>query len=155
MDCIRDFVNNGMQNIPAIVEDITIVFMHTDMGLHNVIVSSSAPTEIQAIIDWEFVASAPFASLHRIIEMLFRKHASNGFGPEYERADELREAFWATIPDWKLQHQSDSTQVFLEWSRFGLFMKPEYMPKDLAEDEKPNNWRENIRIVEDILNKYS
>jgi hypothetical protein len=39
-----------------------------------------------AIIDWEFVASAPYASLHRVIEMLFRKSASNGFGAEYPLA---------------------------------------------------------------------
>ena len=99
LDRVRDFVDNRLHNIPAIVEDIPIVAMHADMGPHNLIVSSQTPTEIRAVIDWEFVASAPYASLHRIIEMLFRKHAPNGFGPEYDRADELREAFWGTIPD--------------------------------------------------------
>ncbi|KAK7420722.1 hypothetical protein QQZ08_010257 [Neonectria magnoliae] len=61
--------------------------------------------------------------------MLFRKPALNGFGPEYDRADELREAFWGTIPDWKQWNQSEATQAFLEWFRFGLFMKPEWRPK--------------------------
>ena len=67
--------------------------MHADMGLYNIILSSETSTEIRAIIDWEFVASAPYASLHRSIEMLFRKSALNQFGPEYDRANELREAF--------------------------------------------------------------
>jgi hypothetical protein len=43
--------------------------MHADMGPHNIIVSSETHTEIQAVINWEFVASAPYASLHRIIEI--------------------------------------------------------------------------------------
>lgn len=73
--------------------------MHADMGLHNVILSNQTHTEIRAVIDWEFTSSAPYASLHRIIEMLFRKSALNGFGPEYDRADEVREAFWGTVPD--------------------------------------------------------
>jgi aminoglycoside phosphotransferase (APT) family kinase protein len=82
-----------MHNIPAIVEDIPVVAIHSDMGPHNVILSPSRPTDIMAIIDWEFVASAPYASLHRVIEMLFRRSASNGFGAEYPHADELRDAF--------------------------------------------------------------
>ncbi|RYO85642.1 hypothetical protein DL766_008813 [Monosporascus sp. MC13-8B] len=154
LDRIRDFVGNRLQNIPAIVEDIPIVAMHADLGPHNVIVSSQKHTEIRAVIDWEFVASAPYASLHRIIEMLFRKPAPNGFGPEYDRADELREAFWGTIPDWRLWNQSEATQTFLEWFRFGLFMKPEWRPQDLLEDEIQDFWGENIRVVESILKKY-
>ncbi|KAI0838584.1 hypothetical protein F5Y06DRAFT_268457 [Hypoxylon sp. FL0890] len=154
LDRIRDFIDNCMHNIPSIVEDIPIVAMHADMGLHNVIVSSQIYTEIRAIIDWEFLSSAPYASLHRIIEMFFRKPAPNGFGPEYDRADELREAFWSTIPDWKRWNQSEATQTFLEWFRFGLFMKPEWRPKDLLDDEKQDFWRENIQVVENILNKY-
>ncbi|TAQ89739.1 hypothetical protein B7494_g1914 [Chlorociboria aeruginascens] len=47
----------------------------------------------QSIIDWEFVASAPYASLYRVIEMLFRKSTPNGFGAKYAHADELRDAF--------------------------------------------------------------
>ncbi|KAF1961701.1 hypothetical protein CC80DRAFT_522437 [Byssothecium circinans] len=155
LDRIRDFVDNRLHNIPAIVEDIPIVAMHADMGPHNIIVSSETHTEIQAVIDWEFVASAPYASLHRIIEMLFRKPAPNGFGPEYEGADKLREAFWATIPDWKQWNQSETTQAFMEWFRFGLFMKPEWRPNDLPKDERQDYWRENTRVVEDILKKYS
>ncbi|KAF4996595.1 hypothetical protein FDECE_12364 [Fusarium decemcellulare] len=155
LDRIRDFVDNGLHNIPLIVEDIPIVAMHADLGPHNVIVSSQTHSEIRAVIDWEFVASAPYASLHRIIEMLFRKPAPNGFGPEYDRADELREAFWGTIPDWKLWNECETTQAFLEWFRFGLFMKPEWRPKDLPEDEAQSFWLENIRVVESILSKYS
>jgi hypothetical protein len=155
LDRIRDFVDNRLHNIPAIVEDIPIVAMHADMGPHNVIASSQRYTEIRTVIDWEFVASAPYASLHRIIEMLFRKPAPNEFGPEYDCADELREAFWGAIPDWMRWNQSEATREFLEWFRFGLFMKPEWMPQDLPEDEIQEFWRENIRAVESILGKYS
>lgn len=86
--------------------------------------------------------------------MPFRKSASNGFGPEYDRADELREAFWGAIPGWKPWEQREATQVFLQWFRFGLFMKPESRPKDLPEDEFRDFWLENIRVVEGILSKY-
>ncbi|EEQ27986.1 hypothetical protein McanCB56680_006208 [Microsporum canis] len=155
LERIRDFVKNCMHKIPAIVEEIPIVAMHSDMGPHNIIVSSHTHIDIEAVIDWEFVASAPFASLYRIIEMFFRKPAENGFGPEYDRASELRDVFWGTIPEWKLQVESEPTRVFLEWFRFGLFMKPEWRPKDLPENEAKEFWRENIRVVEGILHKYS
>jgi hypothetical protein len=144
-----------MHKIPAIVETMPIVATHSDMGLHNIIVSATTtPTNIAAIIDWEFVASAPYASLYRSIGMLFRKPAANGFGHEYDHADELREAFWGAIPAWKLRNQSESTRAFLEWFKFGLFMKPERRPHDLPDDKKDEYWRENIRLVEEMLHKY-
>ncbi|KAL9609306.1 MAG: hypothetical protein Q9167_005910 [Letrouitia subvulpina] len=155
LDRIRKFVDSRLCDIPAIVEDVPIVAVHADMGLHNIIVSNQTPTEIRAIIDWEFVASAPYASMYRIIEMLFRKPAENGFGPEFDYADELREAFWSAIPEWKLLNQSKATKVFLEWFKFGLYMKPEHRPRDLPEDEVQDFWQENVRVVENILNKYS
>ncbi|POR36335.1 Uncharacterized protein TPAR_03461 [Tolypocladium paradoxum] len=120
LEPIRDLVNNRMRNIPAVVEDVPIVAVHSDMGPHNIIVSSHAHVDIKSIIDWEFVASAPFASLHRTVDMFFREPAANGFGPEYDRAGDLREAFWAAIPDWKLRVESESARVVLEWFRFGL-----------------------------------
>jgi hypothetical protein len=125
------------------------------MGLHNVIVSEQTPTEIQAVIDWEFVSSALYASLHRIIEMLFRRPAPNGFGAEYDGAGELRDAFWGAIPDWERWNRSEATRVFLEWFRFGLFMKPEWRPDGLAPEEKDCYWQENIRVMEGMLAKYS
>ncbi|KAK0636618.1 hypothetical protein B0T17DRAFT_519523 [Bombardia bombarda] len=157
LERIRDFVHNRMDvyKIPSIVEDTPVVAIHSDMGPHNVIISDHTPINIHAIIDWEFVASAPFLSQYRIIEMLFRKPAPNGFGPEYEGAAELRQAFWDAIPKWKkLWSESESTQVFLEWFKFGLFLKPEWRPKDLEEDQAQEYWRENIRVVEGLLQKY-
>jgi aminoglycoside phosphotransferase (APT) family kinase protein len=143
-----------MHNIPAIVEDIPVVAVHSDMGPHNVILSPTTPTDIKAIIDWEFVASAPYASLHRIIEMLFRESAPNGFGAEYAHADELRDAFWGAIPEWRTWNGSEATRVFLEWFRFGLFMKAEWRPDGLDEEEKERYWKENVRVVEGLLGKY-
>lgn len=70
-----------------------MVAVHSDMRPHNVILSPTTPTDIKAIIDWEFVASGPYALLHRVIEMLFRESAPNGFGAEYAHAEELRDAF--------------------------------------------------------------
>lgn len=153
LDLLQDFVEKRMDEIPAVVEDVPIVAIHADMGLHNVIVSPETPPEIRAVIDWEFVASAPFASLHRLIETLFRRSAPNGFGQEYERADELREVFWDAIPEWKTWQESEAVQAFLKWFRFGLFLKPEPRPRDLPEDESQEFWRENIRVVEAMLGR--
>ncbi|KAL2830754.1 hypothetical protein BDW59DRAFT_158201 [Aspergillus cavernicola] len=155
LDRIQAFVANHLNKIPAVAEDIPLVALHADMGLHNVIVSNHAHTLIQAIIGWEFIASAPYASLHQIIEMLFRKTAPNGFGPEYGRAKELREAFWGTIPEWGDWNTSEATQLFLEWFRFGLFMKPKWLFLGLSEDETAAYWAENVRVVKDMLGKYS
>ncbi|KAI9778344.1 MAG: hypothetical protein M1839_008131 [Geoglossum umbratile] len=179
---VTDFVEGGMHNIPAIVEDIPVVVVHSDMGPHNVIVSRTTPTDIKAIIDWEFVARAPFASVHKDIEMLFRKPASSGFGPEYEHADELRDAFWGAIPEWKAWNESEATRVFLEWFWFGLFMKwtPKRLdellteelydrlenmdeedmegscdgPDSLEEAAMGGSWAENARVIEGLLGKY-
>ncbi|KAL8648445.1 MAG: hypothetical protein Q9210_004985 [Variospora velana] len=150
---IKSFIDQHLDDIPLVVEDIPIVAMHTDMRLHNIILSSETPTEIRAIIDWEFVASAPYASLHSIIENLFREHADNQFGPEFDRADELRDAFWGSIPDWKRCNQSAATKEYLEWFRFGEFMKPEPPDYSMSAEEKRAFWAENIRVVEGMLNK--
>lgn len=152
---IKNFMDHHLNDIPAVVEDIPIVAMNADMGIHNIIVSSQNPTEIRAIIDWEFIASAPYASLHRTIETLFRKQAPNEFGPEFDRADELRAAFWDAIPDWKQWNQSKATEVFLEWFRFGLYMRAQARPGNLGDEEREAFWRENIRVVEEVLGKYS
>lgn len=151
---IEEFIDRHEYDIPAVVEEIPIVAIHADMGLHNVILSSQTSTEIRAIIDWEFVASTPYASLYRIIEMLFRQSADNQFGPEFDHANELREAFWNTIPYWKQQNDSEATQTFLRWFRFGLFMKPEPRPDELPEDEKQSFWQESIRVVEGLLGQF-
>ncbi|KAM7199871.1 hypothetical protein V8F33_004275 [Rhypophila sp. PSN 637] len=45
--------------------------MHPDLGPYNISMSSQIYSEIRATIDWEFVASALYASLHRNIEILF------------------------------------------------------------------------------------
>lgn len=154
LDPIRDFVGKRLDCIPAAVEDVPVVAAHADMGPHNIIVSDETCAEIRAVIDWEFVASAPYASLHRVVEMLFRRPAPNGFGPEYERVGELREAFWGEMPEWKVWEESEATRAFLEWFRFGMFMKPEWRPKELSGEEREGYWRENIRVVGELLEKY-
>ncbi len=71
------------------------------------------------------------------------------------RADELREAFWGAIPDWKRWNEDESTLVYLEWFRFAVVLKPEWRPKGLLNHEAEEFWRENIRVVEEVLLKYS
>lgn len=151
---VTDFVEHDMHYIPAIVEEIPVVAVHADMGPHNVILSPITSTDIKAIIDWEFIGSAPYASLHRVIEMLFRKSAPNGFGAEYAYAAELRDAFWGAIPEWRRWNASEATRIFLEWFRFGLFMKAEWRPGGLDEEAKKRYWKENERVVEEMLGKY-
>lgn len=151
---IQTFVNNCMHKIPAIVEEVPIVAMHTDMGLHNIIVSAEQPTEIQAIIDWEFLASAPYATIDGLLELLFRRFSENRFGKEYDHADQLREAFWDAIPQWKKWQKSDAVETFLEWWRFGQYMQPQAKNQDLSTEEQEGYWQENIRVVEHLLDKY-
>ena len=148
------FVDAGIHSIPAVVEEVPIVVLHQDMGLHNIILSSDDPTTVKAIIDWEFCASAPYPSIHPVIERFFRMKAMNGFGTEYPHAEELRRTFWDAIPKWKELNQSEAVKTFMEWFRFGMFMVPEWRPDDLGEGEKKEYWAENVRVVEEILKKY-
>jgi hypothetical protein len=149
---IRSLVNSHLDQIPETVEICPIVAIHADMGLHNVIVSADDHTEIMAIIDWEFCASAPFLAAYQCIDRLFRKAAPNGYGPEFPQADELRAAFWEIIPRWKTQMEKQGAKDFLEWFRFALFMQPEHCSD---ENEKMRFWAENIRVVEHMVRKYS
>lgn len=133
---VTDFVETGMLNIPAVVEEVPIVPVHSDMGLHNIIVSATNPTDITAIIDWEFCASAPYAAVDMKIEGLFREWSPNGCGPEFPLAEELRKAFWEEIPVWKKWNESEATKIFLEWFRFASFMKAEPPPNDFDEKQR-------------------
>ena len=87
--------------------------------------------------------------------MLFRKGAPNGHGSEYLQADELRAAFWETIPKWKVQMEGQGAQDFLEWFRFARLMKPEYCSNKILKVEKMEFWAENIRVVEHMYRKHS
>ena len=150
---VTAFVETGMRNMPEGVEEIPVVAIHSDMGLHNIIVSGPEHNDIMAIIDWEFCASAPYASVDSLIEVLFRRWSPNGHREEYPRAEELRHAFWDAIPEWKRWNESEATQIFLEWFRFASFMRAEPLHNYLNID-KETWWSENIRITESFLNKY-
>lgn len=76
-----------MDNIPSVVVNFPVVPTHSDMRLHNIIVSDTDPTKIKTIVDWELCACAPYVSLHSFLERnLF--HEKNG--AEYPLAIELR-----------------------------------------------------------------
>jgi len=157
---VKGFVEAGMHNIPEIVESIPVVAQHCDLGPHNVILEatdadSPMVSDIAAIVDWEFVASTPFMSCTRSIEMLFREFAQNDFGPEFPQAEELRQAFWEAIPKWKAWSEHEATVVYLEWYRFALFLKPAEPDDDISEQELWNVfWAENVRVTEGMLRKY-
>jgi len=157
---VKAFVEAGMYNIPEIVETIPIVAQHCDLAPHNVIlkatdVDSLMVSEIAAVIDWDFVAAAPFMSATRSIEMLFREFAQNDFGPEFPLAGELRKAFWDAIPKWKAWYEHEATVVYLGWYRFALFLKPAQPDDDIDEQELWNVfWAENVRVTEGMLRKY-
>lgn len=51
--------------------------------------------------------------------------------------------------------ESNSTQIFLKWFRFRLYMKPERKPPGLAERESLEFWKHNVQCVEVVLHKYS
>lgn len=108
------------------------------------------------MIDWEFVAAAPFAVSCTLIERLFRQPAGNLFGPEYPGADELREAFWSAIPKWNKRYEQDSTKVFLEWWDFAEFLKAEapFGIDDGDVEAKWKFWSKNVEVVEGMLDKY-
>ena len=151
---LKDFIESGMPNIPSTVEQIPVVLAHSDMGIHNVIVSAKDPTEILAIIDWEFVATYPFVWLEHLFENLFRPPSVNGKGPEYPGAAELRDAFWQSMPKWNALKDSEAAQVFREWCRFGMLLKPEPWIEDLDEDRQKFHLAENIKVVEEVLAKW-
>lgn len=152
LERITTFVESGMHHIPQIVENVPVVCVHADLGPHNIIVSDRQPTEINAIIDWEFVDSAPYATTYPLIERLFRQSSVGGWGAEYPRADELRARFWGSIPRWKTEYESEATRAFLRWFRFGLFMKPE--PPSAHHEgglQGSKTWGEHARVVEEML----
>ncbi|KAI4188580.1 MAG: hypothetical protein L6R41_002048 [Letrouitia leprolyta] len=150
-DRIKGFIDRHLDDIPSVVEGIPIVAMHSDMGLHNIILSSETPTEIRAVIDWEFVSSAPYACLHPMIERLFRKPAANFHGDELDRAEDLRNAFWDAIPEYQEWNASTATKEFLKWYMFGGLMKPEAPLDEVSKADKDVFWQENIRVVESML----
>jgi hypothetical protein len=86
-------------------------------------------------------------------ERPLRNLQTNGFGAEYPHADELRDAFWGAIPEWRTWNKSETTKGFMEWFRFGLFMKAEWKPDDLNREDNEGYWKENIS-VEGVLGKY-
>nr|POE76182.1 hypothetical protein CFP56_59662 [Quercus suber] len=95
---IKMFVETRLDQIPETVDKCPIVALHVDMCPHNVLVSADDPAQINAVIDWEFCASAPFLAAYDCLDKLFRQGALNGFGTEYQQADELRTAFWDAVP---------------------------------------------------------
>ena len=96
---------------------------HADPGLQYVIISPEYPFDFRAVIDWEFNSCQPFlAAVPGLIEPLFWKQ-ERASSKKWEGEDELRAAFWE-IPEWAEQKDSVQGREFMEWYRFGLYLKP-------------------------------
>ncbi|KAL8878194.1 MAG: hypothetical protein Q9198_003948 [Flavoplaca austrocitrina] len=103
-DRIQALVDQHLDDIPLVVEDIPVVAMHTDMGLHNIIVSSETSTESRA----SSICLPSFNDREAI-----PPSADDLFGPELDRADELPNAFSEEILYWKQQNESTASKLLL------------------------------------------
>ncbi|KAK7413686.1 hypothetical protein QQX98_007468 [Neonectria punicea] len=152
---IESFVEKKLYTIPSVVDQVPIVLQHTDMGLHNMILSDDDPAKLRAVIDWEFTYLAPFpTALPRLIEPLFRRDADvSTIQDPWDGADTLSDAFWWAIPDWKQRMETRAAQLFLSWYEFGLFLKADAVPGRSAEDGD-KFWRDNVVKVEQFLQRH-
>lgn len=129
---ILRFVESSFDHIPEEVEDVKLALVHTDLGLHNMIFSESPTPTLKGVIDWEFVDYAPpLIAVPTLIEPTFQLCPS-------ER-DELRQAFWDEIPQWKQTVALKSSQTFLDLYSFAFYLKADALPDrnaDLAAKEK-------------------
>ncbi|KAL2694905.1 hypothetical protein Neosp_001494 [[Neocosmospora] mangrovei] len=153
---IESFVEKKLDTIPSEVDQVPIVLQHTDMGLHNMILSDEQPTKLKAVIDWEFTYLLPFpTAIPRLIESLFRREAAvSTIQDPWDGADTLADTFWGAIPDWKKRMETPAARSFLSWYEFGLYLKADAVPGRRAEDGD-KFWRDNIVKVEQFLQKAS
>lgn len=88
----------NMNMIPAIVEHIPIVTIPSDMGPHNMIVSSQTQPTSNPSLTGNLLRVR--LSCHFIVLLRFfsRPPAVNGFGPEYNRAVVLRNGILRSYP---------------------------------------------------------
>ncbi|KAJ2896235.1 hypothetical protein MKZ38_005729 [Zalerion maritima] len=154
---IRQFVETSLDSaLPPEVDSIPVVLMHTDMGLHNIIVSPDYPFEFRAVIDWEFTSCLPFlCAVPDLIEPLFREQ-EGAEGPLWEGGEELCSAFWDEIPDWKALKMTTEGRTFLEWYEFGLYLKANAL-LDLGAplQTKMAFWEKNLTFVTAFLKRWS
>ncbi|PSS06963.1 hypothetical protein M430DRAFT_23119 [Amorphotheca resinae ATCC 22711] len=122
---VRGFVESKLDASPADIDTIPIVLVHTDMGLHNMIVSNE-PIDIilKSIIDWESVHCLPFlVTVPLLVESLFVRRPRCFDSIEYPDARMLRKAFWMEVgEEFKLRFQSLAACSFLRYYCFGLFL---------------------------------
>lgn len=112
-------------------EDVKLSLVHRGLGLHNIIFSESLTPTLKGMINWEFVGHAPaLITIPALIEPTFELAKSESWATA---ADELREAFWDEIPQWKHSVGSKGSQIFLDLYSFGLYLKA-----DTLSDSKVN-----------------
>ncbi|VBB79609.1 Putative protein of unknown function [Podospora comata] len=154
---IRSFVQTKLESrLPKGLDEIPVVLMHADLGLHNVLVSESPLFEIAAVIDWEFVSCLPFLwVVPRLIEPILREDLGDEKGAPLEAVQLLREVFWNEIPAWRDIMASQEEQTFLEWYEFGLYMKANpYMNFNAPVEERMAFRERNISTVRCFLDVW-
>jgi hypothetical protein len=139
-----------MHNIPAIIEDSPVVAVSSNMSLHNVILSPTTPTISRQSSTGSLLPVLLIPHSTASSRCFLGNSTPNGFGAEYAHADELHDAFWDATPQWRTWNGSKATTVFLEWSRFGLFMKTEWRPGTFDKEKKEGYWKCLTRCEQSI-----
>ncbi|KAK3898404.1 hypothetical protein C8A05DRAFT_47272 [Staphylotrichum tortipilum] len=138
---IRSFVQDKLDSrLAQAVDKVPVVLMHSDLGLHNVLLSKSPPSP----------RASPFlCAVPRLVEPMLRQ------GSDGEETNRLREVFGNEIPLWKHEAERPESQAFLEWFEFGLCLKANaYMKFDESPEERMAFWRQNILVVERFLGRW-
>lgn len=155
LDRILQFTATLPSSIPDIVHQVPVVISHADMGLHNMILDSSAQHDLKAVIDWEFVYCYPFPfSVVQLIEPMFFGDSETEAASYLDLAETLRAAFWNEIPTWRDLLRQESCQVFLDFFNFGLSLKVEALRGEVDVEEKWQSWDRSCRMVDSFLDKY-
>ncbi|KAJ5832424.1 hypothetical protein N7474_000735 [Penicillium riverlandense] len=148
MSRILRFTESSLNHIPVEIENVKLSLVHTDLGLHNMIFSESRIPKLKGVIDWEFVDHAPpLIAIPTLIEPTFEFFPSE--------SDELRQAFWDEIPQWKEAMASKGSKTLLDLYSFGFYLKADALPDrnaDLATKEK--YWENNANFVERFLERW-
>lgn len=154
LDRILRFTATMPACIPECVNQVPIVTTHADMGLHNMILSSHPPHNLEAIIDWEFFYCYPFPySVSCLIEPLFSDLSETEI--ENGAEETLRAAFWGEIPFWRHVLSLEHCKIFQDFFNFGLYLKVEAVrgPKTTVETHW-QAWERNCRVVDAFLSRY-
>lgn len=74
---------------------------------------------------------------------------------DLKNANDLRCAFWKGIPRWKGLLGMAAAKIFLDYYKFGLYLKVEpVFPLGCPTARKWESWRPNVEVVDAFLGHY-